>query len=179
MEYLDDYSFSRPYLTAGETILWKGKPEKGHIFSTQDLLMFPFSILWCGFAVFWEAGVISSGAPFFFQLWGIPFVCVGLYMVFGRFLWIAYIRKRTAYVITTQKIIRARGNKVDMLDGKTMPSVYVTAHRDGTGTIRFGHPTSFRRSRYNNSYTYNNDLFMLENIPDVARVHQILSTMDR
>ena len=121
-EMTDEYSFCRPYLTAGETVLWRGKPGKGHLLTGQDIFMIPFSILWCGFAIFWEATVIRNGAPFFFTLWGIPFVCVGLYMVFGRFLWTAWIRKRTAYVITDQKILRARGNRVDMLSPQcTLP----------------------------------------------------------
>ena len=119
MEFHDEYSFARPYLSDGEVILWKGKPEKGHVFTPQDAFMIPFSILWCGFAIFWETTVVASGAPFFFKLWGIPFVCVGLYMVFGRFLWTAYVRKNTAYVITTRRIIRSRRGRVDSITTKT------------------------------------------------------------
>jgi len=178
VEYTDEYSFARPYLTAGEAVLWKGKPGTGHLLTAQDLIVIPFSILWCGFAIFWEVSVFASGAPFFFRLWGIPFVCVGLYMVFGRFLWSAYIRRRTAYVITTKKIIRARGNKIDMLDGRTMPPVYVTAYRDGSGTIRFGQPYYRNRGSYN-SFAPGTGLFILENIPDVAKVQQLIGTMER
>ena len=52
--------------------------------------MIPFSLLWCGFAVFWETMAMRMPGPFFgpglfFRLWGIPFVFVGLYFVFGRF----------------------------------------------------------------------------------------------
>lgn len=178
MEYTDEYSFARPYLTAGEAVLWKGKPGTGHLFTYQDVYLIPFSIFWCGFAVFWEASVLASGAPFFFSIWGIPFVCVGLYMVFGRFLWTAFIRRRTAYVITTKKIIRARGNKIDMLDGRTMPPIHVTAYRDGSGTIRFGQ-TYYHYRRSYNSFSPNAGVFTLENIPDVAKVQQLIGTMER
>ena len=176
MEYTDEYSFARPYLTAGEAVLWKGKPGTGHLVTSQDVIMIPFSILWCGFAVFWEVSVLASGAPFFFGIWGIPFICMGLYLVFGRFLWSAYIRRRTAYVITTKKIIRARGNRIDMLDGRNMPSVHVTAFRDGSGTIRFGQPDYHHRS---SSLTPNAGMFTLENIPDVAKVQQLIGAMER
>lgn len=169
-EMTDEYSFCRPYLTAGETVLWRGKPGKGHLLTGQDIFMIPFSILWCGFAIFWEATVIRNGAPFFFTLWGIPFVCVGLYMVFGRFLWTAWIRKRTAYVITDQKILRARGNRVDMLSTRNLPPMYVTAHRDGSGTIRFGEYRSRGRNQGPAPFT-------LENLEDVARVQGILLGM--
>ena len=175
----DDYSFSRPYITPGEAILWKGKPGKGHLLTGQDVFMIPFSIIWCGFAFFWEGTVLTTDAPFVFKLFGLPFVCVGLYMVFGRFIHTAFMRKRTAYVITNKKIIRLRGNQIDMLDGKTMPPMHTTAYRDGSGTIGFGqeyyHYNSFNRRR-----TYSNpNYFSLENIPDVARVQQYIDQMER
>ena len=175
MTELDDYSFANGYITPGETVLWRGKPGKGHLLTGQDVFMIPFSILWCGFAIFWETTAIASGAPFLFGIWGIPFVCVGLYMVFGRFLWAAYIRRRTAYVMTNQKIIRLRGNKIDMLEGRGMPEIHISAFRDGSGTISFG--TEYVRMSHRRSYR-NPNFFSLENIPDVARVQQYLHSMD-
>lgn len=173
-EMTDEYAFARPYLAPGETILWRGRPEKGHLFGPQDLLMIPFSIFWCGFAIFWEFSVITSGAPFFFALWGIPFICVGLYITVGRFFHTAWLRKNTAYVITTGKIIRRRGKRIDMLDAKTMPAIHVTARTDGTGTIQFGNTVYYRRRGRN---YHENPLFTLENIADVARVQQILHSI--
>ena len=176
MEYTDEYSFARPYLSDGEMIRWKGKPEAGHTFTSQDVLMIPFSIMWCGFAIFWEVSAITSGAPFFFSLWGIPFVCVGLYMVFGRFFWTAHVRKNTAYVITNRRIIRCRRGKVDSMSAKGMPPMYATIRKDGSGTIRFGGQDYYRRR---NSFDPNYGLFTLENIPDVIRVQQIIEDMER
>lgn len=46
---------------------------------------------------------MSGGASVIFDLWGIPFVGVGLYMVFGRFFYKRYRKSRTVYGITTQR----------------------------------------------------------------------------
>ena len=83
MEYNDEYGFCRSYLTPGEAILWKGRPQKGHLITAQDILMIPFSLFWCSFAFFWTFSALKSGAPFPFALFGLPFVAVGLYLVFG------------------------------------------------------------------------------------------------
>lgn len=174
MNYNDEYSFSTPYMTGDEYILWKGKPEKGNIITGSDIFLIPFSIVWCAFAIFWEMSAIASGAPFFFALFGLPFICVGLYLVFGRFIWTSYIRKKTAYVITNKKIIRLRGNKIDMLDGKTMPVMRVEAHKNGNGTLRFGETVYYRRGR-----TYSESLFTLENVPNVVQVQQAIEMMEK
>ena len=125
-EMNDEFAFARPYLAPGETILWRGKPEKGHLLSGKDVLLIPFGIFYCGFAIFWTVSALTV-APLPFAMFGVPFICVGLYITIGRSIHTASVRKRTVYVITNQKILRRRGNKIDMLDAKTMPAIHVTA----------------------------------------------------
>lgn len=173
----EDHKDFRPYLSAGEYILWQGKPEKGNLLTGQDVFMIPFSLLWCGFAIFWELTALMGNAPLLFKLWGIPFVCVGLYMVFGRFFWTAFLRKRTAYAITNRKIIRIRWNKVDMLDGKHLPAIHVTAGRNGCGTITFG--SEWNGSRGRQGSFPGHGVFALENVADVIRVQQLISGMEQ
>ena len=52
-----------PYLLPNERLLWVGRPDPEVLFTPIDAFLVPFSIMWGGFAVFWEAGVISSGGP--------------------------------------------------------------------------------------------------------------------
>ena len=67
----------------------KVQPEKGFTFTSRDLVMIPFSIFWLAFALFWEFSVITSTSSLFMAIWGLPFVGVGIYLLFGR-----WIRKR-------------------------------------------------------------------------------------
>ena len=176
-EMNDEFAFARPYLAPGEAILWRDKPEKGHLFSGRDFFLIPFGIFYCGFAIFWTVSALTV-APLPFAMFGVPFICVGLYITIGRSIHTASVRKRTVYVITNQKILRRRGNKIDMLDAKTMPAIHVTARTDGTGTIQFGQPTYYhRRGCGYNGWSPNDGIFTLENIPDVARVQQILHSI--
>lgn len=174
MDYTD-YSFATPMITAGEQILWKGTPGKGHLFLPSDLFMIPFSIFWCGFAFFWEYMALSNGAPFFFALFGLPFIAVGLYITVGRFIWKAYIRKRTAYVITNRKIIRKQGSKVDTLEKSAIMNTDMKLYADGHGTIILNNYTYYGNRRHG----YGRPLpFILDNIPNVAAAQQALAIME-
>lgn len=137
MDYAQSYDFCNPYLVGDEYILWKGKPEKGNLFTSSDIFLLPFSIFWLSFSLFWETTALLSGAPFFFLIWGLPFIAIGIYLLFGRFIHNASLRKKTLYVITNKKIIVKRGNEMKMYEGNSLPPMTITFHKNGNGTIRF------------------------------------------
>ena len=39
----------------GASLLWSGKPTRGLCLDRSDLLTIPFSVMWGGFALFWNA----------------------------------------------------------------------------------------------------------------------------
>jgi hypothetical protein len=128
-------------LAPRERLLWSGTPRQGLMLRADDALMIPFSLVWGGFAVFWESQVWRMHAPGVFKLWGIPFVCVGLYITVGRFFYDAWRRSRTAYGVTTQRVLIASGGvapALKSLDLGTLPSVSLSERPDGSGTITFG-----------------------------------------
>ena len=53
----DSVAAIQPELLSGESILWAGQPNHRVVFHKEDVFLIPFSLLWGGFAIFWEAGV--------------------------------------------------------------------------------------------------------------------------
>jgi len=138
----------QPELLLGESVLWTGQPSPAKIFHKEDALLIPFSLLWGGFAIFWEAGVSgfwTSGSrmnePWTFgMIWGIPFVLVGQYLIWGRFIYAAWKKKRTYYAVTNRRVLaiqdgttrRAASAYID-----TLPTLTKEGTSGGIGTLRF------------------------------------------
>lgn len=129
-----------------ETLLWTGKPKQGIVFRSSDIFMIPFSLLWGGFAIFWETTVILTDAPFIMRLWGIPFVLVGLFMIFGRFFYDSASRKRTIYGITENRVIIKSGifkKSIKSLNIKTLSDITLKEESNRSGSIIFGPENGF------------------------------------
>ena len=128
-------------LGLGERILWSGQPQHGLRLQASDTFLIPFSFFWGGFALFWEFGVITSGAPMFFWLWGMPFVLVGFYLILGRFFVDAWLRQNTFYALTNERILILSGlfrRQVTSLNLNTLDSLSLTEKSKGRGTLTFG-----------------------------------------
>lgn len=129
-------------LGKGEKLLWQGQPPTGILLNKSDALLVPFSLLWAGFAVFWNVGVWATDAPVYFRAFGLPFLLVGAYITIGRFLVDGYRRKRTRYGVTNQRILIATGmgQSVKSLDIGNLPALILDESLDGSGTISFTYP---------------------------------------
>jgi hypothetical protein len=128
-------------LDPGERILWAGRPRQGIYFAGADVLLVPFSLVWAGFAFFWESNVLhGKNFPILFVLFGGAFCLIGLYLVFGRFIFDALLRARTFYAITDRRaLIVSRVTSRD-LTSIDLEGVQVTLKEgsDGSGTLAFG-----------------------------------------
>ena len=128
-------------LSINEQVLWRGAPRQGLMLRAADVVMVPFSLLWGGFAAFWEYSVINSDAPLMFRLWGIPFVLMGLHMIVGRFFLEARQRARTEYMVTNERIVIVSGlftRQTKSLALRTLGEFSLTENGKGEGTISFG-----------------------------------------
>jgi hypothetical protein len=130
-----------PQLSAGERLLWSGRPRRGVRLTALDAIGIPFSLVWCGFAVFWEVTAVRSHAPGFFLLFGGFFVAMGVYIVCGRFFADAARREKTFYGLTPRRAIIVsgrRGAQVRSIDLGSLGEISFSERPDRSGTITLG-----------------------------------------
>ena len=128
-------------LLNGERVVWEGQPAGGFLLTSRDAFLIPFSLFWCGFAVFWEwTAMHASRAAPEFPLFGIPFILIGFYFVIGRFFVDAWARANTVYAVTSQRILILRNgpfSRFTALAINRLPELSLDERADGRGTIRF------------------------------------------
>lgn len=121
----------QPHLRSGDSLVWTGRPDPAVRFTRVDRILIPVSVFVCGFAVVWETLALRGNAPWFFLLFGVPFVLMGLWLLIGRFFYKAHRAKRTAYGLTDNTALIAAGNTVTEIPLRTGPMTS-TVSRDGT-----------------------------------------------
>jgi hypothetical protein len=181
-------------LVSGESLLWSGQPMRKVIFHRQDWFGIPFSLMWGGFAIFWESGVTgfwgfsqhSHPAPGFFALWGVPFVLIGQYLIWGRFLYVDWRKTHTYYGVTDKRVLilnAGRNRRVIDAYFSNIDSVALTTRYDGIGTIEFSPELSAQSAwGFGNSRSNNNqigiDLSRLAfyDISEARNVYQLIQS---
>jgi hypothetical protein len=173
----------RRELQPGEHLLWSASPVPRKLLMV--FVVWLFAIPWTAFALFWEAtslmGFISItqtspgvGAWMFgiiFPLFGLPFVAVGLFMLWTPF---EALRKaaRTVYGLTDRRMLRiSAGAKRDIawLLLRKMGLIDFSADKEGYGTLRIQSGT--RRDSDGDRVT---ERFEVPGVPDVARLNGLL-----
>jgi hypothetical protein len=84
------------------------------------------------------------------MIWGIPFVVIGQYMIWGRFLYGAWKKKRTHYAVTNRRVIVVQdGWKRQMASNyiDTLPTLIKEGGSIGIGTLRFAQSESMWSGR--------------------------------
>jgi len=187
------YEIFQHELLKDEKILWTGQPETSVLFTKADIYLVPFSLLFGGFAIFWEMSVLfmkdesGQGAPIFFLLFGIPFVLIGLYLIFGRFIWKNFKKKRTYYAVTDKRVIVVTKTFSENIIAEfidRIPSISKTISSAGIGSIRFGN-TSWMVSMYGNTGVdffgtfYGQEVPVFYDIKEVDKVYNMVNELRR
>jgi hypothetical protein len=173
-------------LLPGENILWAGRPNPSVIFHSDDWYLILFSLFWVAFTSFWEWGAsghfgkpAESGPSLFMMIWGIPFILVGQYMLWGRYLYDGWLKRRTYYGVTSRRILivqdgwnrKGSFNYIDVL-----PTIQKEG--SGTGTLWFGpkYPVvaGGRRTTRNMSRFSVGDTPVFADIDDVDSVYRMV-----
>ena len=108
----------RPYLDAGELLLWEGQPSARLKFDLRLATVLPslFGGVFAAMAVFIAVQALAVGEGFALVV-AIPFFAVGAFLAVGRFYWDAYRRSKTRYALTDRRAIVARSHR-----GRTIKS---------------------------------------------------------
>jgi len=162
---LSDISLGREVfrgrLAPDEDVMWCGQPKTSVLFDANDIFLVPFSLLWGGFALFWEGSVIAAllrgetksgngGDLLMFAIGGIVMVLIGLYMIVGRFFGKRWLRRRTHYMVTDKRavvLVSIKTGRILSLDLECLTALSKSIRKDGIGTIRLekGSPWSNRQ----------------------------------
>src|SRR5262249_52789818 len=101
----------RAELRPAEQLLWAGAARTGILLRAEDTFLIPFGLLWCGGICY---GLVTTLIQREDHMW-VPivtlsvFLLLGLYFVGGRFLVEAWLRARTAYGVSSERIIIVSG----------------------------------------------------------------------
>jgi hypothetical protein len=178
----------RDQLDRGEQILWEGPPEQGLMLRAADIFLIPFSLLWSGFVLFWNAGVFGligenhEKAPVFpFQIFGLTFLAVGLYFTIGRFFFDALRRLRTQYAVTDSRALILSGYFRPVLKSQPLtPDLPIEVSGRDRGSIKFG--PNFGGTWFNSYHGIwqgPTHPFMFERIRKVREVYQLVRDIQR
>jgi hypothetical protein len=175
-------------LLPGETIEWTGRPNTSAIFHHEDWLAIPFSLLWGGFAIIWLLGAsgiwdIWTNRPnrsfqYFGVIWGTPFVLVGQYLIWGRFVHHRWKKHRTYYALTSRRALivesglRSRASSSAYFANLSMVDKRVRSN--GIGSISFGGPVS-SNWQWGKGNPFRGPIF--EDIDDVDSVYQLVARL--
>ena len=112
-------------------------------------------------------------------IWGVPFVVIGQYMIWGRFLFDAWLKRRTYYAVTNRRILVLQEGwkrKAISVNLGAIPSM----EREGTGvgTMWFGPKLPLMAGRgqrvRNSSRFWIDDVPVFADVDDVDAVHRLV-----
>jgi hypothetical protein len=172
----------RSELAAGERLLWSGQPRGGKL--ARGFGVWIFAVPWTVFALFWEAMALlpwaaASKTPdtiqwrfgIVFPLFGLPFVLIGLWMLWQPVRAMRRARS-TVYGLTGRRLLRvveAGDRTVESVLLDQIGPIDRREDRDGFGDLRIQ-----THSRVDSEGDRTTERFEVLGVPDVARLERLL-----
>jgi hypothetical protein len=138
------------YLRRDEGVLWAGQPVVGLRFRPADFNLVPISLAAVAYAIFFIETAPTFSEPWLNYLrdaWVLIFCVAG---TAGRFFGDAFIRRRTYYAVTNDRILILRRwpwRRFVSLSLTQLPELTLEEEEDGTGTIFFGPRSTLLRGQ--------------------------------
>jgi hypothetical protein len=126
----------RDEVSPHEQIVWASQPIAARA-ALRETATSLFAIFWMAFVVYWIS--MASRASLLFAMWGVPFACVGVWMLTSPLR--AYLRARgSAYVLTDRRAIHLVASIGGRLTSRSYEPAEITAlqrieRADGTGDV--------------------------------------------
>jgi hypothetical protein len=158
-----------------EKILWTGQPKKGFVLLGEDIFWILVGLFFIG-AVSFMGYNTDLSFIIFLIIFTLPFVLIGLYLVFGIIIYKNYRKNRTYYAVTNQRIIiliNSSNKIVESILINQIPVLKKTVKKDGSGTIQFENTGYIGAGK--NSYRI--EILSLDNIMDVDTVYRMISDL--
>lgn len=170
----------KPYLDINEDILWCDKPAKRYVFTSADIFTTLFGIVWLAFSLFWVitafsiTGDVETSSINIFPFLGIPFVFIGLYLLFFRHIFGALKRKNMIYALTNKRAMIVHIGKrqyVQEYRYENISNIQMKCDDNDMGSIFFL-TGAINYNRNGRSYASTSGIF---GIKDTKKVYKILS----
>lgn len=162
-------------LEPGERVLWTGTPRRGLVFQPIDVLQVPISLV--ALYVLWtKAGLLDFHNPVE-AIIGVALFTGVMYAAVGRFFFDAYRRGRSAYALTSERMVIKElvfSNFVKSFPLNTITDTVLREGRGGFGSIVIGRrylPVGWQDTRLSATAGNPNGFAM---IPDARHVYDLL-----
>lgn len=169
------YQMISPFLH-DEEVLWIGQPYAS-VRYRPNLFITVFALFWLGFAVFWTVSATAMGG--LFGLFGIPFVCVGVFMLYTFFIGQRKQFAGTVYAVTDRRAIIVtngrHGTNCTEFIFRNLQTVNLTSVKGTAGTICFVPQTVYYREPHRRYYSYTapaagTSFLMIDHVQEVYRL---------
>jgi hypothetical protein len=162
-------------LEPGERVLWSGAPRRGLAFQSSDFLQVPISLIIL-YVLARQFRYLSLAGPVDVAIATVITLAV-LYFAVGRFFFDAYRRGKSAYALTSERMLIRESvfsSFVKSFPLNTITDTYLSDLRNGFGNIwiqRRFLPVGWQDTRLSATRGHPNGFAM---IPDASHVYDLL-----